>query len=170
MNIDWSNKPEGATHIVADIYGLSDTQKVANERCCYRKKVGGLWFGFENGKWFAINSPEAHRYQKLPVPWTGEGHPLAGTVCELSVSEKNWFEVTVSFIGKELLIAKVDGQEICRELRICRFRPIRTPDQIAAEDLYDRVLSVLRDDDKIREPGRIAKLVVAAISDVKAAP
>lgn len=30
-------------------------------------------------------------------------------------------------------------------------------------ELYNRVLEVLRDDDSVREPGRIARLVVAAI-------
>ena len=151
MSHDHSNKPEGATHVIADIYGLSDAQKVANDRCCYRKKEDGLWYGFERGKWFAINNPEVHRYQKLPEQWTGEGLPPVGTMC--------WYG---SKNEERRIVAHIDQGEEAGELRFLavlqigemgqitlataeHWKPIRTPEQIAAEEREKACRELLKD-------------------------
>ena len=139
MTIDWSKAPADATHFSpADGYFVDLWAKMDGECWMYTESALKPW---HHGRAPA----DGENYIKRPSPWTGEGLPPVGAACELSVSEKRWFEVTVNFIGKELLIAKVDGQEICRELRICRFRPIRTPEQIAAEDRENYVQIAMGD-------------------------
>jgi hypothetical protein len=136
MNYDHSNKPEGATHVVADIHGLSERKATANSLAFYRKQVDGIWFGFEFGRWHEINHPEVHRYQKLPEQWSGEGLPPVGTVCEIKGCMSHylkWNKVTVFAVrGKMVFFDMEDGR--WGQTDSHEIRSIRTPEQIAAEE------------------------------------
>lgn len=147
MSIDHSNKPDGATHVVADIYGLSPAQKIANDRCCYRKKDGDSWLGFEGGQWYVINSPEVHRYQRIPAQWTGEGLPPVGTVCEYK-DDAQWVSVEVKYLSGVTYVLRPlipigEFDEIVIHPIAAKFRPIRTPEQIKAEEKGRAVTEML---------------------------
>lgn len=67
-------------------------------------------------------------------PWSGEGRPPAGTVCEYtSNGGLNWRETSVLFIDEQVVLLtgyplyKFADPDIA-------FRPIRTPEQIAMEE------------------------------------
>lgn len=111
-----------------------------------------------------------------PKEWTGAGLPPVGTVCWYGEEMEEMRIVAHVDQGAQsgdarfLAVGQAGNMGRLRLAVAEYWRPTRTPEQIENESLYDRVLNVLRDDDKIREPGRIAKLVVAAISDVKAVP
>lgn len=169
MSFDHSNKPEGATHIIADTYGLSDRQKTANARCFYRMKVVDVWYGFAGGKWHAITCPEVHRYQRIPTQWTGEGLPPVGTVCECNHSKPGvWMEVEVvaHFNGGCSMVAAYtykifgDNRQVAQAIADC-FRPIRTPEQIAVEDRKNDIQEMM---DLFKE-GKLGYFYAAGIYD-----
>lgn len=70
------------------------------------------------------------------VEWNGEGLPPVGTVCEFSCTPIDWVECTIygisTFQGQSLLTV-VFGGAICATSADL-IRPIRTPEQIAAEE------------------------------------
>jgi len=67
--------------------------------------------------------------------WNGEGLPQAGDECEARIGvQKNWRQVKIKFIGDEMLVAQVGDKELCWRLEYCTFRPVRTPEQIAADE------------------------------------
>lgn len=70
-------------------------------------------------------------------PWNGEGLPPVGTWCEMRADDGAWHEAEVIVHGKDrgTTIAIGQSEEILlwsRDGSDCR--PIRTPDQIAAEE------------------------------------
>ncbi len=76
--------PEGATHVVADIYSLRDEQKAMNNKYPYRKKDGDLWMAFVDDEWVNVWLPDPKRYQKIDKPWSGpeDGLPPVGEIVE----------------------------------------------------------------------------------------
>jgi hypothetical protein len=134
--IDWSKAPEGATHatMAADecqgnYYRISD--KGADLWC----QMAG-WIGSMNElNWLIQNAV------KRPQAWTGAGLPPVGTIleCRFSVDPDTWHQGTVTHKGMQ-----PEGFEFCMvdtgEYQACYscaggwLRPIRTPEQIAAEE------------------------------------
>lgn len=67
-------------------------------------------------------------------PWIGESLPPVGTVCEMCGSGA-WYVVTMLGAGnKTALIQYDDGQEHAVPITSVKFRPIRTAEQVAAEE------------------------------------
>jgi len=132
MNIDWSKAPEGANY----------------------RDAGGNWLRFKNNQWFLWSSASGgywftigkHNLQKpltqrdahmkLANLWIGEGLPPVGTVCEAWHSGSHQGEVTVLFIGKQTAVLRnhSHGDEQHGALASYKFRPIRTPEQVAADE------------------------------------
>jgi hypothetical protein len=67
--------------------------------------------------------------------WTGEGLPPVGTVCEYLGAHQydQWSKVTIFAEWKDLVFVDF-GDGWRQERDSSRFRPIRTPEQIAAEE------------------------------------
>lgn len=132
MNVDWSKKPEGATHY-----------------CPIRKtwlKKGGhcMWLSWSPfGRiseevligWTFCHPPEDES-ALIKEQWTGEGLPPDGTTCEHRTGPgMNWSHATVLAHGeKKVFYRDRDGHEWTRPYSDIEFRPIRTPEQIAAEE------------------------------------
>lgn len=137
MNIDWSSAPEGATHY-----------------CPETEDVMAVWFKPSGSKWlFALDQTHIREWRDFlddfpgempiverPTPWDGNGLPPVGTVCEVlnnTLDRPEWERCTILFMGK---FKTVYESESCHE-RVAdvsedwmiSFRPIRTPEQIAAE-------------------------------------
>ena len=85
--------PEGATHVVADIYSLRDEQKVMNNKYPHRKKDGDTWLAFVDGEWVNVFFPDPSRYQKINKPWSGpeDGLPPIGMTVQVWDKEPHKF-------------------------------------------------------------------------------
>ena len=70
------------------------------------------------------------------VEWDGEGLPPVGAVCEFQNSLGSWFQVEITAIAKKgicFVQADRDGENYVCQVS-SKFRPARTPEQIAAEE------------------------------------
>lgn len=132
--IDWSKAPEGATHW-SPPYG----------------RFVGLWAKLDGDQWF-YREPRATRWhaglhpradeqyvaRPQPTPWSGEGLPPVGTVCEVNDARNDtWTRVdqvlaSASLSGRDVAVFRI-GDYIAYS-PADRFRPIRTPEQIAADE------------------------------------
>lgn len=148
--------PEGATHVVADIYHLTESQKKSNERYPYRKKVGSSWLAWCDFEWVPVVNADPSKYQALQKPWNGEGLPPVGTVCEAKMPPGLSREVTLGWEWRKVEVVKsgMDGAEneclvfdleTTRPAWVDEFRPTRTPEQIAAEERKEQKQKWCRD-------------------------
>ncbi|MBF0675554.1 hypothetical protein [Pseudomonas sp.] len=140
MQVDWSKAPEGATH-----WGPQ------SESYCE------AWYEVEGGRIVsylpADSEPKAmepadngeffyHHIDDLverPSAWTGEGLPPVGAVCEVDIEGWHICEVIAHFQQRCGMVAAFtievsDGAKILDAYGEGSFRPIRTPEQIAAEE------------------------------------
>lgn len=133
--VDWSKAPVGATHY--------------NVACKWPwlKETPASYFC---GRWieYSVDSYEAamkhfNNAVKRPQEWDGEGLPPVGTVCEYLKHAKyktTWIKVRVVFIGGNLIVFEhgANSNEFSEQITEVSFRPIKTPEQIAAEErLHD---------------------------------
>ncbi|MDY1143024.1 hypothetical protein ACM795_29620 [Pseudomonas aeruginosa] len=138
MSIDWSKAPKDATH-----WEPKGTEFGEG----WMKKVGNQWFYWGEGdnKWFHgklscnVSAGREATFEPRPQePWSGHGLPPVGTVCEWHESD-GW-----AYTESKVVAYTDDGLFVCMQkpgrrpevLRIdnCEFRPVRTPEQIAAEE------------------------------------
>ncbi|ENM3028930.1 hypothetical protein AB7A55_004952 [Pseudomonas aeruginosa] len=135
MSIDWSKAPEGATHwepTGPDFYEG------------WMMKYGDQWFYWsESGhKWINgiltcdVSAEREATFEARPQEaWDGQGLPPVGAKC---LTDRNDFlrEVTILCHGKTrtFVFDHVSQEEICLVLKDRVFLPIRTPEQIAAEE------------------------------------
>lgn len=138
--IDWSKAPEGATHFDPDSSDM-----------CWEKHVGGSTYAWSNtnSKWYGYRCTDEHRLIARVLPeWSGEGLPPIGTVCEWRDDEAaSWQKVEVRYLSKHTALLHFPGDgdgdtEGAFSPSCCQFRPLRTPEQIAAEERLDRVHAI----------------------------
>ena len=73
------------------------------------------------------------------IKWDGAGIPPVGTVCEY-LKHANyktiWIKIKVVFIGEDLIVFEhgVIGHEFSEQIAEVSFRPIKTPEQLTAEE------------------------------------
>lgn len=120
-----SKIPEGATH--KNAYGF------------FRKLKDGIWYSYADGDWirFIDAEPETYIPIKAEPEWTGEGLPPVGMDCEWKgITRNGWAKVSIIAHGKEegdfVAIAQAENEVVLGASD--RFRLIRTPEQIAAEN------------------------------------
>jgi len=153
--IDWGKAPEGTTH-----------WEMAN---------GGVlasWMKFENQNWYFWPAPNAHTRKqwylcdvgpsRIPhivprptesVEWNGDGLPLVGTECEVYFpkdTHPEWYKVKVMYLSEYMTVFFGDGEENSYTLKRLKdleveFRPIRTPEQIAAEEQENVISEMVKD-------------------------
>lgn len=139
--IDWSKAPEGATHCCRYGYSFHDFSNGGHKHW-----LCGQWVDHKS-KFEEYDTPGA----LVARPWTGEGLPPAGTVCELSERvlladsyTADWFEAgTQVEIGGHAIFARstwpvcsicVVGENFTGTISEVCLRHIRTPEQISAEE------------------------------------
>lgn len=70
--------------------------------------------------------------------WTGEGRPPVGVPVEYQLrgaSNGEWYPTQINFLsGQHVIYCDNDGDEVRNNPSEVKFRPIRTPEQIAAEE------------------------------------
>lgn len=150
--IDWSQAPEGTTHWTPE----SDVV------CSFLREDNGVWFWWSDSSWVPFYG-KSWESQLLGIvkrpslsPWNGTGLPPVGTVCEVCwTSPDEYYRVKV--------LAHDDGKAVYRwQTGPCsgelseseggilgkfskphpRLRPIRTPEQIAAEEREKAVIDM----------------------------
>ena len=127
--IDWSKAPEGATHY----WRAKNT---------FYTEIKGEFYFAETPQTGAVNSPRGWiaSLEKRPTTqpaWSGEGLPPVGVVCEWEheTNKGCWRKAEIKYIGSAyVIVADFAGIEQHYYLRNMQFRPIRTPEQIAAEE------------------------------------
>ncbi|MGN8278316.1 hypothetical protein [Pseudomonas sp. SMN5] len=139
MNIDWSKAPEWAVaHALYAFGGAISEVWVGKEQ--YQRLDQPKPFPYGGGVGDARHNPRRYQflYETLrPSPWNGEGLPPVGTVCEFeayAAGNPIWKECRV--IAHDEGFAVINYKNNYSAYRAGKFRPIRTPEQIAAEDLY----------------------------------
>ena len=131
MKIDLTKKPEGATHINPHS-GLWVK--------CFGGNSGSYQF-FKNGEWEMGFGCMSNSYLEIaqPEPWTGEGLPPVGTVCDLKFDHwTDWERHEILCHGKTFMFVRELNSGLDREGSMSMdgimFRQVRTPEQIAAEE------------------------------------
>jgi hypothetical protein len=147
MDIDWSKAPEGFDG--HGFVGLKD-RAVWFNRDGYTYVDGqqcATVFAFGGASSYAVS--ELHNITKLPAPaWNGTGLPPVGTVCEMHHEcwqPANWPEVTVKYASDEYFITQDSAGEQHWHAHGVQFRPIRTPEQIAADEREAAIDEIMDD-------------------------
>ena len=138
-----SKIPEGATHTAPN--------------GTYRMARGSLWHCYADGDWVYIEGASPNFYTKIQdePEWDGEGLPPVGV--EIEVKHKDatpewarpdFYKAEIVAIGKQLVIfaAEATGCETVGKIEDYEFRPVRTPDQIAAMErslACDRIYGII---------------------------
>lgn len=155
MKIDLTKKPEGATHINPHS-GLWVK--------CFGGNSGSYQF-FKNGEWEIGFGCMSNSYLQIaqPEPWTGEGLPPVGTVCEFAGFNPEETLPTDPRVGDQVTVIAhfMSGSfEVAaftfyappefKYLQVAQgaygcFRPIRTPEQIAAEEREKAIEGMIAD-------------------------
>lgn len=150
-DIDWSKAPAEATH-----YG---PKREDNDMWCavFWTVVNGIgikaWqIDNKTGDLTQYSKPtwcpeDLHRLIPRPTVWTGEGLPPVGTVCELHISNDNWQTCEVIAMdaqdGEPVSVVRYGGGYYGASAK--DVRPIRSPEQIAAEEREDAILQMRKD-------------------------
>ncbi len=168
MSIDWSKAPSSATHYLPE-------QKDLGWEACWYKKDGDKWLVMNCARLekrghmeWVVDDSEVDKFVPLLVPrsafsseWNGQGLPPVGTVCEHygTADDLAWLEVEVIGHGN------VDGRNVAffrygtgsprftvSYSTANNFRPIRTHEQIAAEE-REKAIDAMLDLDPPHENG-----------------
>ena len=123
-----SKIPEGATHTLS---GATVEYKKL------RQGSQSMWLTYVDGDWIDTVNATPQMYTPITVEWTGKGIPPSGTACEMRRADYvnvGWQKIEFLFAGsKKAFFRDEQGHEWSRPLSDLKFRPIRTPEQIAAE-------------------------------------
>lgn len=128
-DIDWSKAPEGATHYNHTCF---DWYKVT--------QIGAVFF-WDGRAWAPARFWDDRKHDCIQRPttpsWSGEGLPPVGVVCEAKWGRTGWARCVVfahkpNANGGTDVLVDVDGDWTFFD-KPSMFRPIRTPEQIAAD-------------------------------------
>ena len=126
--IDWSKAPEGATHY----YQATEEWYLAGDGCVPRVWAGMWCKAFQ----FAQREHECIKRPTTPS-WSGEGRPPVGVVCEANFVGE-WKRFEMRYYGEAYVVFKTafEVQRARYDFDTCgvKFRPVRTPEQIAADE------------------------------------
>lgn len=141
--IDWSKAPEGATH--CDSRFMEFYRPASNSR-------GGEFYNPTEGEWailcndftYLVRQPHVIARHVVPT-WNGTGLPPVGFRCEAAIPHTSGPDNERSFIwieGRVIAYYEIKGKTYAwfaeddgfYPPNVLEFRPIRTPEQIAAEE------------------------------------
>lgn len=137
MNIDWSKSPEGATH-----WDPVDQNWLRQFYSCAFNWLESKQEWAKKGWQYPDDLSTMPRLIARPASWTGEGLPPVGTVCEFKANILGWVQASITAVTELSIVftrpSYQNGRPLVEERlphkAIERFRPIRTPEQIAAEE------------------------------------
>ncbi|HCF0038567.1 hypothetical protein [Pseudomonas aeruginosa] len=174
MSIDWSKAPEGTTHY-----------HIAEDINPWRKIEGTVAYEHYSGKWLRVNSfnegcmPDYY----VPIPqetWDGQGLPPVGIqieakfpVTDVTGTHYHWRRVIVAVAGipraeRECLVYDAENT---KPAWVDEFRPLRTPEQVAAAERWAAIQQMLAFADvkygagELMSPKEYVETAVAALYD-----
>ena len=133
--IDWSKAPEGATHYscVNDMFYI------------FIGPHSGKYWSVSRQDWMAAGriKESGHMSKRPSTAWSGEGLPPVGIDIEFKSSGGEWLvgQYIGQFNGK--IIAGCHATGVVGYLQSGEMRPIRTPEQIAADEREAAVAAML---------------------------
>ncbi|HBO6815973.1 TPA: hypothetical protein L4857_005817 [Pseudomonas aeruginosa] len=142
MSIDWSKAPEGATHWEPKSYYFTEgwMRKVGNE-WSFWSEVSESWV--RGTLTCNVSAEREATFEAKPQdPWNGQGLPPVGTVCIVEPHNTMWgFSSTsgyerkiLAYYGEYVWLGHAETPLETTRIDKVDFRPIRTPEQIAAEE------------------------------------
>ena len=145
MKIDWNVAPDWAIGHGLIVQGAIKQVWYGEQVYMVIGDSRSYCFGGGTGETRLNHMQDAIQFKTLrPAPWAGEGLPPVGTVCEFKSTQHDGpheFEpVEVMYTSKVTVVVKrLDADRGMEEELLChpgtaKFRPIRTPEQIAAEE------------------------------------
>lgn len=145
---NWDAAPEGATHWMPDNHSYGDSFiKQDGPRLSFYSQRYREWVVRDDlSKYRATFIPRPTH--QLDKPWDGNGLPKVGTVCE-GKPARAWHTVEVIGYYQERRVwvrwfdpsGTTNYEEFDSwEVDEIEFRPIRTPEQIAAQDRQDDII------------------------------
>lgn len=139
-NIDWDKAPEWADRVVR----IGIAQNIAwacDRKYKYISGDGPFCFFNDPSDGFMLCQTTLVESRPSPSPaWSGEGLPPVDVECEYQCNDvtyrQAWVAVTPRYIGESITVLKhsASGSEFTEMTASCVFRPIRTPEQIAADE------------------------------------
>ncbi len=171
--IDWSKAPEGATHCLPE----QNRRNIWRRRCPDNHQA---WEAWVDGEWITV-APcvRSEGYIARQEAWSGEGLPPAGAVCEIAASTPYLsirhpvgarVKVYANFTDDRGIELAAFVDEAGKVAGVCTarcFRPIRTPEQIAADerkakifDLADELSSYQDHEDPSEKHFRLATYLI----------
>ncbi|MFG3398697.1 hypothetical protein ACQKEK_02325 [Pseudomonas sp. NPDC077408] len=147
--IDWSKAPEWATGygLMNGSFGIEEVWFNDKQYLPLQSQGGYGPYPFGGG-----TGPHMHNATKSqiafqrhrPAPWSGEGLPPVGTVCEAWHNGCAQGVVQVRYSGGCMVLWNVKlKHEQCSASENYTFKPIRTPEQIAAEEREKAIKEML---------------------------
>ena len=138
--IDWSKAPEWA--VAHALFGFNGVSEVWVGEDKWQHVDQSKAFPYGGGVSDARHNPTRERFEfetLRPAPWNGEGLPPVGTTCETSFTDiegSSWRDVIILAHGaRRIFLRENSGDEFAQRIDECEFRPFRTPEQIAAEEI-----------------------------------
>ncbi|EMA4491103.1 TPA: hypothetical protein ACQRJB_000008 [Pseudomonas aeruginosa] len=134
MSIDWSKAPEGCIGAFARIISKTAFFVFSKRPSDYMSREGYEGEG-EDGPYHVFSE----YWEWIDKPWDGQGLPPVGTVCEVKHRDIGWVRCEIvahksfSCGGLTHAIAWIDENTLDQSQGL-RFRQLRTPEQIAAEE------------------------------------
>lgn len=137
LDLEW---PEGATHY--------DSRDFVMPTFMRKGLDGGGWEYLGAHGWKAcgpISELDVSRMARRPEAWAGDGLPPVGTACECMLvgGSDEWVPCEIVAHKDNQAVCWVDCNRITASTGT-RIRPIRTPEQVAAEDRA-KVINRMRD-------------------------
>ncbi|QOI04575.1 hypothetical protein [Pseudomonas savastanoi] len=145
MKIDWSKAPIGTTGaMVADFNGATVKRGEIEWIPSSITPKGQYQVGA--GAWV---------YHEAPNPWNGEGPPPVGMACEYQVGGGTWFECDIRYVTNPGPLETIEVVMYAPHLKgeqvgefgsgpgQVNFRPIRTAEQIAADERLHKIRNAL---------------------------
>lgn len=140
--IDWSKAPEGATHYQAATHGVFE---------CWLKPGHAVRVSRRDPDWREDDyADDLIATSAIKRPWSGEGLPPVGVVCEVEYDDGRqiWHEAEVIYHKKDgprIAAAMLIGEGRDKLVWVSQFRPIRTPEQIAADEREAAIKEIQRE-------------------------
>lgn len=133
MKIDWNEAPEWAVGHGLVVMGAIKQVWYGEQAYMVIGDSRSYCYGGGDGETRHNHLPNAIQFKTLrPAPWTGEGLPPAGIECMVYDGVIAGAKVKILAHDGCLAVFSHEGEYKGRTAHA--FRPIRTPEQIAAED------------------------------------
>lgn len=187
MSIDWSKAPSSATHYLPE-------QKDLGWEACWYKKDGDKWLVMNCARLekrghmeWVVDVSEVDKFVPLLVPrsafsseWNGQGLPPVGLEIEANFpmtdvtgTHYHWRRVIVAVAGipgaeRECLVYDAENT---KPAWVDEFRPLRTPEQVAAAERWAAIQQMLAFADvkygagELMSPKEYVETAVAALYD-----